>query len=267
MIQPGETAKNAMSGMIRETARHNSANLRSLEEYERYWNESPGSNNVKLENFTKYVPRESITKFLTRNEVFLKQLHVNGSVVELGVARGASLMAWVQLSAIYEPVNYLREIVGFDTFGGFPSVHEKDLQTQTRSEHTRVGGFSIEPEAQQDIERAAALLDMTRFLGHIPKVKLVRGDVCVTLPRYLDENPHLVVSLLHLDLDLYEPTRLALELLLPRMPKGAVVLFDELNMRIFPGETRAAMEAVGLPNLRLQRFPYATCMSYAVIGD
>lgn len=60
-------------------------------------------------------------------------------------------------------------------------------------------------------------------------------------------------------------TKLALELLVPRMPKGAVILFDELNMRQFPGETLATIEMLGLRNLRLFRFPYATSMSYAVL--
>ncbi len=255
----------AMQGMIRETSRQNSANFTALELAERYWDESPGSNNIKLENFTKYVTRESLTKFLARQEVFMKQLPVNGSVVELGVARGVSLMTWAHLSAIYEPVNYLREIIGFDTFSGFADVHEKDKKTSAISEHTQKGGFMVESGMKEDIERSIEVYDVTRFLGHIPKVKLVQGDLMQTLPQYLDENPHLVVSLLHLDVDLYEPTKLALELLTPRMPKGAVILFDELNMRQFPGETLAAMETLGLNNLRLQRFPYATCMSYAVL--
>lgn len=257
----------ALKGMIRESSRQSSDNVTALEAYEQYWEESPGSTNVKLENFTKYVTRESITKFLTRNEVFQKQLHVNGSIVEMGVARGVSLMTWAHLSSIYEPTNYLREIIGFDTFEGFPEVSEKDQNTTAISEHTKVGGFKVESGMKDDIETAAAIADKTRFLGHIEKTKLVQGDIMETLPQYLEDNPHLLVSLLHLDVDLYEPTKLALDLLVPRMPKGAVIMFDELNMRQFPGETLAAMESIGISNLKVQRFPYATCMSYAVIGE
>ena len=51
------------------------------------------------------------------------------------------------------------------------------------------------------------------------------------------------------------------------LPKGATIAFDELNMKLFPGETLAAMETIGLPQMRLQRFPFATSMSYMVIGD
>ena len=243
------------------------AKLRSDLEYltaiDGYWQRSPGNPVNKLEAFTKFVSRQSLTKFVARVELFKLQLEVNGSIVEVGVHRGASLMAWAQLSAILEPVNYLRKVVGFDTFEGFPDLHPNDGQGV--SEYLHKGGFGAGEDAEADLIDAVALVDANRLMNHIPKVELVKGDVCASLPRYLEANPHLVVSLLHLDADLYAPTKTALECLLPRMPKGAVIVFDELNMKLFPGETLAAMEAVGIPALRLRRFPFATSMSYAVI--
>lgn len=266
---PQPSSAGALMGMIRESSRQSSANVLALEELERYWDESPGSSSSKLENFTKYVTRESLTKFLCRSDVFRQQLDVHGSVVELGVARGASLLTWAHLSAILEPTNYLREVVGFDTFQGFPHVAPEDCSgaSGSESEHLHVGGFQVEGDMASDIERSARIHDHTRFLNHIPKVHVVPGDVMETLPNYLEENPQLVVSLLHLDLDLYEPTKLALELLVPRMPRGGVILFDELGMRQFPGETLATLETLGLGSLAIRRFPYGTCMSYAVLGD
>jgi hypothetical protein len=47
------------------------------------------------------------------------------------------------------------------------------------------------------------------------------------------------VSLLYLDFDIYEPTAVALEHFLPRMPKGSIVAFDELykfKLESFPFE-------------------------------
>ena len=49
--------------------------------------------------------------------------------------------------------------------------------------------------------------DGNRFLGHVPKVQLIRGDAQETIPVFVEENPHVVVSLLFLDFDLYEPTK------------------------------------------------------------
>jgi hypothetical protein len=71
--------------------------------------------------------------------------------------------------------------------------------------------------------------------------------------------------MLYLDFDVYEPTKVALETFLPRMPKGAILAFDELNQAAWPGETLAVLETVGLRNLRIQRFPYASGLSYAVL--
>ena len=43
---------------------------------------------------------------------------------------GSGVMTWAQLSSIYEPVGgAFRQIFGFDTFDGFPDVHEKDLKS------------------------------------------------------------------------------------------------------------------------------------------
>ena len=251
--------------LLREPSHQSSSNLRFLREIAQYWENSPGSANEKLENFTKYVSREVITKFLARNEVFLKQLDVHGSVVELGVARGASLMTWSHLSAIYEPSNYTREIIGFDTFAGFPSLDAQDTDSEGISEHLRLGGFSVGVNMKEDIEESIRVHDLTRFLGHIPKVRLVRGDIETTLPSFIESNPHLVVSLLHLDADLYRPTRIGLELLIPRIPRGGVIVFDEINSRLFPGETVALIEAVGIRTLKLHRVSYCPTLSYAIV--
>ena len=251
--------------LIEEKLNQSEANVAAFDAYESYYDQSPGGNAVKLENFPKYVTRESITRFLALNELFLKQLHVCGSVIELGVFRGAGLMTWAHLSSIYEPTNYTRKIIGFDTFSGFPEIAAEDIPAAQINPTIRPGGLCVEDAMQQDIEQAVSLWDMTRYLNHIPKVQLVAGDIIETLPQYLQDNEHLVVSLLHLDVDLYEPTKLALELLAPRIPKGGVIFFDELNMKIFPGETVAVMEAIGLSKLRIQRLPYAPAVSYAIV--
>jgi hypothetical protein len=255
--------ENLVRGTVRESAHQSPGDLAYLDRIDAYWNASPGEPVTKLEAFTKYVSRQSLTKFITRCDLFRLQLDVNGSIVEVGVHRGASLMAWAHFSSILEPVVYTRKIIGFDTFEGFPSLSEKD--SAGVSEYLKKGGFKAEEDAQEDLQAAIDLYDLNRLMGHIPKVELVRGDVLETVPQYLQNNPHLVVSLLHLDADLYEPTKVALENFVPRMPKGAVLVFDELNMKLFPGETLAAMETLGLGGLRLRRFPFATSMSYAIL--
>jgi hypothetical protein len=96
-------------------------------------------------------------------------------------------------------------------------------------------------------------------------VSLVRGDITETVPPFIAANPQLVVSLLFVDCDLYEPTATALKHFLPRMPKGAVVAFDELDNPQWPGETRALIDNVGLRQLRLERLSWDPYISYAIL--
>ena len=73
-------------------------------------------------------------------------------------------------------------------------------------------------------------------------VSLIKGNAINTIPKFIKDNPHLLISLLFLDFDLYEPTKIALTHFLPRMPKGAIVAFDELDNPLWPGETKAMLE-------------------------
>lgn len=216
----------------------------------------------KIEGFGKYVSRQTISKFLTKYEIFKKILNVNGSIIECGVLYGAGLLTWAKLSSILEPVNHTRKVIGFDTFEGFPSLHVKDTKTGT-SNHLRKGG--LRGSLYDYVKEAVKVYDKNRPISHIPKVELVKGDILRTAEVYLKNNPHLVVSLLYLDLDLYEPTKKALEVFVPRMPKGAIICFDELNAGIFPGETQAVVEVLGINNMEIKRFSFNSYVSYAVI--
>ena len=58
----------------------------------------------------------------------------------------------------------------------------------------------------------------------------------------------------------------ALTQILPRLTKGSLLVFDELNCRHFPGETQAVQEVVGLGELRLQRVPNQPYCAFAEYG-
>ncbi len=235
---------------------------------ESYFNESPGSATEKIENFAKYVPRQNLARFLARYELFRLVQDVQGSIVECGVLFGGGLLSFAKLSTILEPYNFQRRVIGFDSFSGFPDIDAADLagKSERKSAHLKKGGFAAE-SAYDDILAAVGIYDLSRYLNHFPKVEVVKGDFELTAPQYLKDHPHLVVSLLYLDFDIYRPTRLALELFLPRVPKGGVIVFDELNEEAFPGETIAVMEALQLSTLRIRRFDFEPRMSYAVIGE
>ena len=215
----------------------------------------------KIENFPKYVRRQNLTRFLALYEIFKQVVEVKGSIIECGVHEGFGIMTWAKLSAIMEPVNLTRRIYGFDTFGGFPELDAKDVTDA--SKHVRAGDLAA--DSYDEIMQLSEIHDSTRFIGHIPKVKLIKGDAAKSIPKFVDEHRHLVVSLLFLDFDLYEGTKVALENFVPRMPKGAIIAFDELDNPLWPGETEAMVEFCQREKLQLRRLSFDPYISYAVI--
>ena len=216
-----------------------------------------------LNNFAKYVKRQELGRLLARHQLFQKIADIQGCIVEGGVYAGQGLMTWAQLSAILEPVGgVFRHIYGFDTFAGIPGVHKKDLQGSFDLDWRR---GDVKDESFEELNRCIELYDMNRFLDQIPRVTLVKGDFMKTAPKFLKDNPHVLVSMLYLDFDIYEPTKLALELFLPRMPKGSILAFDEINHPFWPGETLALLEMMDLRSIRIQKFPYEVNMSYIVL--
>ncbi|MCZ7637094.1 MAG: TylF/MycF family methyltransferase [Verrucomicrobia bacterium] len=224
---------------------------------------SPLPLELRLQNFPRHARRQDVARFLAKHELFQRVLGVHGSIVECGVWAGGGLLTWVHFSAIHEPYNHTRRVIGFDTFAGFLEVHQKDREHGT-SEHLQAGALRTAAGIQQEIEGLAALHDQNRPLGHIPKVELVPGDACETMPRYVAEHPHLLISLLYLDFDLYAPTKAALEHLYPRVVQGGLVVFDELHCPEFPGETTALLEQFDLRHTAVRRLPFDPYISYFV---
>lgn len=215
---------------------------------------------TRLENFPKYARRQSLKRFLAMYEIFKMVMNVKGSIVECGVFRGFSVMAWAKLSTILEPENLTRRIYGFDTFDGFPSVGDQD---RNGTGDAAKGDFQA--SSYDELLDLIKVYDQDRFLGHIPKVQLVRGDATKTIPEFVKQNTHLLVSLLFLDFDLYEPTKVALQEFVPRMPRGAVIAFDELDNPIWPGETKALLDTLKASSLKIQRLAWDPYIGYAVL--
>jgi hypothetical protein len=118
--------------------------------------EAAGSVADRIDGFPKFASRQALAKFLARYEIFKKILNVNGSIIECGVLHGGGLLTFAKLSSIFESSNHVRKIIGFDTFEGFPSIHEKD-QSGSTSSHLERGGLT--GSTLNDVQQAVALFD------------------------------------------------------------------------------------------------------------
>ena len=210
------------------------------------------SKNVKSQSIIEspmlYSSRQTITKILTRIKLFEKIREIQGSIVECGVYKADSLLTYFHLSNIFEPFSFTRKIIGFDTFSGFPSISTND------PDHAKISYLGdVDFELIQKIVSAQ---EKNKAIPLINKIELIQGDATLTIPKYIEENPHLIISLLYLDFDLYEPTKIALQHFLPRVPIGGIVGFDELNQAKWAGETQALNDVLKISRVKLRKFDF-----------
>ncbi|MBT5400397.1 crotonobetainyl-CoA--carnitine CoA-transferase [bacterium] len=222
---------------------------------------SPIPDDELLTNIGLYIRRQDLSKILFKNELYQKCLNVHGVIMEFGVHWGQSLALFESFRGIYEPHNFNRKIIGFDTFEGFPNVHDKDGESLLAS----IGEYSVTDGYKDYLERILDYHEFESPISHMKKYELVKGDVTVTIGKYLEEHPETIVSFAYFDLDLYQPTVACLEAIKNNITKGTVLGFDELNNKNFPGETLALKEVLGLNSIRIQHSQLVPDKSFIVI--
>lgn len=231
------------------------------EKFEDIFEKCPIKPNEMLNNLGLFIRRQALSRIIFMHELYLKTLPIHGVVMEFGVRWGQNLALFSSFRGMYEPYNYNRKIIGFDTFEGFPSVSEKD----GNDEVVKKGAYSVSEGYESYLTDVLDYHETESPLGHIKKYEIVKGDATKTLEKYLKDNPHTIISFAYFDFDIYEPTKKCLELIKPHLTKGSVIGFDELNYDRFPGETIALQEVFGLGRYSIQRSPLNPVMSYIVI--
>jgi hypothetical protein len=230
-------------------------------EFVRHFRRCPIPDNQFLSNLGLFLNSKTLSRILFMDHLYRQIVDVQGCVLEFGTRWGQNLALFGALRGIYEPFNRHRKVVGFDTFEGFPDVSAKDGS----SGMMKPGELAVTERYFEYLEKVMELQERDNPLGHIRKFSLRKGDATVEVERFLKDSPETIVALAYFDFDLYEPTLHCLKAIRPRLVKGSVIGFDELNDPDSPGETIALMEAFGLNNVRLKRFSHASRVSYFVM--
>ena len=231
------------------------------QQFAEHFKNSPIPDDQILSNMGLFLNSKALSRLLFMNHLYEQIVDVMGVVMEFGTRWGPNLGQFAALRGIYEPFNRHRKIIGFDTFAGFPKIDSKDGS----SDMMEVGHLTVPENYRDYLEKTLEFQERDNPLSHIKKFELCEGDATKTLPKYLKDNPETIIALAYFDFDVYEPTRICLEAIKPRLVKGSVLGFDELNDPDSPGETLALMEVFGLNNIQLKRFPYTSRTSYFVV--
>jgi hypothetical protein len=210
---------------------------------------------------TVFLRRQSLSRLIYFYELYQKIVEVPGVICEFGLQWGAGMATLMNLRGMLEPFNHSRMICGFDTFEGFVGCTPQDGKLGSKGDYSTTEGY------YETLQEILQLHENASPLAHVKRFELIRGDASQSFPQWLERNPHAIVAMAIFDMDLYKPTKDVLEKILPRLVKGSLLVFDELNCAHFPGETTAVDEVLGLNRLRLRRFPHQPFCSWAVFGD
>jgi len=191
-----------------------------------------------------------LKKAVCHYEVFKKTLDVPGFVIECGVFKGSSLIRFLTFRDIFKK-SKRKKVIGFDPFGKFPKQQIKEDQ-RFAIHHDKGTGLGIE---KQKLKKHLIKKKFKNF-------NLVKGDLLKTLPLYLYKNKNLKISFLHLDMDVYEPTKFALETLYEKVSKNGIILIDDFEG--VKGATIATKQFIKKKKIKIQKLSFDKRLSYIV---
>lgn len=217
---------------------------------------------INMPNFNKCFDYENnfyltcdsvrIAKLMTHYELYKKVENLTGEIVECGVFKGTSLINFIMFREILNHYGY-KKVIGFDIFDKFPETNFKEDKEMRNKFIEEAGDSSISVDQ---------LSDVLEKKGINRNVELVEGNIINTIPRYLIDNPQLKISLLNLDVDIYEPSKTVLEYLYPRIVRGGILILDDYG--VFPGETKAVDDYFKDKNVTIEKLSFSPRISFIV---
>lgn len=175
---------------------------------------------------TSHITR--ISKMVAHYELYKSIIDLPGYVVECGVFKGASLIRFATFREMLEN-QYSRKIIGFDAFGDFP-ISGDEMDSKFIKEFVENSGDGI------SVNELNKVFKHKSFLNY----ELIQGDMLNTVPDYAVNHPELKIALLHIDVDVYEPTKVILNSFFDKVVKGGLIILDDYGT--VAGETRAVDE-------------------------
>ena len=226
-----------------------------------HYKNNPLPDDQVLENIGLFLNTKNLSRILFMNFIYQKILDIQGVVIEFGTRWGQNISLFSALRGIYEPYNIQRKIIAFDTFEGFPSISSKDGGDNC----IKTGNLNVTKNYENYLDVIMDFQEKDNPVSHIKKYVIRKGDAVIELKKYLEDNPQTIVSMVFFDLDLYEPTKICLQLIKPHLVKGSLLAFDQLCTDNFPGETIALKETFNLNEIKLHRYRYSTQVSYFIL--
>ena len=188
------------------------------EEIYKSFNDFIFSNDIKL-----------LGKMLHRFEHFLNTKDLPGDIVEIGVFKGSGISTFSKFIEVYSP-NSNKKVIGFDIFGTDEAEEILNKDSKLDKECMNIVYDRVKND---ELSLESVKKNLLRTNISTDKYELIKGDVEISIPKYLEENPGFRISMLYIDVDLDRPTYVSLKYLWDRILPGGVILFDEFEYHKF----------------------------------
>lgn len=167
---------------------------------------------------------------------------LKGCIAECGCWKGLSSYLLCHSLRDAHPAFRGQDYFVFDSFEGLSEPTNADrIERSLFLKGRDRRGLALKPAGAY----AAKLEDVRQVLSEFPEVKLNKGWI----PHSLFDQPDRQYRFVHIDLDLYDPTKGAAEYFLPRMVTGGVLVCDDYGSLFWPGAKQAFDEAASRFNL------------------
>jgi len=168
-----------------------------------------------MEAFEGWGNRRALDRKWMLRELLKVVRPLEGDTAECGTWRGGS--SWLICKAIQGSG---KQHHAFDSFQGLSAPEPRD------GTHFKAGELAV---TEEDFRARLKEFDTLKtYAGWIPS-------------RFADVQDR-TFSFVHVDVDLYQPTRDSIEFFYPRLVKGGVLLLDDYGFEICPGARQAADE-------------------------
>lgn len=178
-----------------------------------------------VDHWPLFAGQRNIFRFIHNLSLLDTIIHVPGDLIEVGCWRGSNTMLFAK--ALDFKYQSSKKIVVFDSFEGLQNFSASDeISNEGLEKSNYRGNFDL-------------MNDVANLYNLSDKIEFYIGDAELTIPEFSSEQSWRRFSLIYFDADLYDACKVSLECLWEMLSIGGLFVFDEWNMRRFPGESNA----------------------------
>ena len=182
-----------------------------------------------LNSSAKYSMTSLARRWALINSIkYVKNKKIDGDFVECGVWKGGNLIIFNNLNQKY---GLKKKIFGFDTFTGMsePTIYDDNfLNVNAKKEwekNKKANDVNLSFNCYSSLDEVKNNIVSLSSGKNLENINFIQGKVEDTL--LIKKNLPNKISILRLDTDWYESTKVELEILFPRLTNGGVLIIDD----------------------------------------